>query len=200
MLQKYILVFYFSNNLDALPEWIPDLPLLRALFASHNALTALPDRLLTQPSRLEVLHLPHNRLQALPPPRKPLNIVHLTLQDNALTALPTSFFINTEKYMHSLICSTNIHMNNIIIFLYRMKVLNLSNNRLSELPHLGEGNKNRHTNHNLEKLYLTANCLTDTALDTLAKLTSLRVLHIAYNTLDTLPERYTLQAFIFYNI
>ncbi|CAL7946887.1 unnamed protein product [Xylocopa violacea] len=153
------------NNLDALPEWTPDLPLLRALFASHNALTALPDRLLTQPSRLEVLHLPHNRLQALPPPRKPLNIVHLTLQDNALTALPTSFFSHTEK----------------------MKVLNLSNNRLSELPHLGEGNKNRH-NYSLEKLYLTANCLTDTALDTLAKFTSLRVLHIAYNTLDTLPE------------
>ena len=74
--------------------------------------------------------------------------------------------------------------------IYRMKVLNLSNNRLSELPHLGEGNKNRHANHNLEKLYLTANCLTDTALDTLAKLTSLRVLHIAYNTLDTLPEKY----------
>lgn len=72
--------------------------MLRALFASHNALTALPDRLLTQPSRLEVLHLPHNRLQALPPPRKPLNIVHMTLQDNALTALPTSFFLNTEKY------------------------------------------------------------------------------------------------------
>ncbi|XP_012151095.2 PH domain leucine-rich repeat protein phosphatase [Megachile rotundata] len=154
------------NNLDALPEWTPDLPVLRALFASHNALTALPDRLLTQPSRLEVLHLPHNRLQALPPPRKPLNIVHLTLQDNALTALPTSFFVNTEK----------------------MKVLNLSNNRLSELPPLGEANKNRHSNHSVEKLYLTANCLTDTALDTLAKLTSLRALHIAYNTLDTLPE------------
>ncbi|XP_076653692.1 PH domain leucine-rich repeat protein phosphatase isoform X1 [Halictus rubicundus] len=157
------------NNLDALPEWTPDLPVLRALFASHNALTALPDRLLTQPSRLEVLHLPHNRLQALPPPRKPLNIVHLTLQDNALTVLPTSFFANTEK----------------------MKVLNLSNNRLSELPSMGDGNKSRQSNHSLEKLYLTANCLTDTALDTLAKLTSLRVLHIAYNTLDTLPESCT---------
>ncbi|XP_033323175.2 PH domain leucine-rich repeat protein phosphatase [Megalopta genalis] len=157
------------NNLDALPEWTPDLPVLRALFASHNALTALPDRLLTQPSRLEVLHLPHNRLQALPPPRKPLNIVHLTLQDNALTVLPTSFFTNTEK----------------------MKVLNLSNNRLSELPSMGDGNKNRQGNHSLEKLYLTANCLTDTAVDTLAKLTSLRALHIAYNTLDTLPESCT---------
>lgn len=165
----------------------------------------------------------------------------MTLQDNALTALPTSFFINTEKYANNLISSTqyddiqddvqhilrnniflkikarNININNrnnnifldiyvllkeerkeklvfyfktIIIPFYRMKVLNLSNNRLSELPHFGEGNKNRHNNHSLEKLYLTANCLTDTALDALVKFTSLRVLHIAYNTLDTLSERY----------
>nr|XP_012227057.1 PREDICTED: PH domain leucine-rich repeat protein phosphatase 1 isoform X2 [Linepithema humile] len=154
------------NNLDALPEWTTELPALRALFASHNALTALPDRLLSQPSRLEVLHLPHNRLQALPPPRRPLNIVHLTLQGNMLTTLPTSFFTNTEK----------------------MKVLNLSNNRLSELPYREELGKNHQISHTLEKLYITANCLTDTALDALAKFTSLRVLHIAYNTLDTLPE------------
>ncbi|XP_043480115.1 uncharacterized protein LOC122509876 isoform X2 [Leptopilina heterotoma] len=154
------------NSLDSLPEWTPELPVLRALFASHNALTALPDRLLSQPSRLEVLHLPHNRLQALPPPRRPLNIVHLTLQGNALTALPTSFFVNTEK----------------------MKVLNLSNNRLSELSFSDQGNKNRHISHALEKLYLTGNCLTDTVLDALSKFPSLRVLHMAYNVLDTLPE------------
>ncbi|KAL0117499.1 hypothetical protein PUN28_010372 [Cardiocondyla obscurior] len=154
------------NNLDALPEWTTELPVLRVLFASHNALTALPDRLLSQPSRLEVLHLPHNRLQALPPPRRPLNIVHLTLQGNMLTALPTSFFANTEK----------------------MKVLNLSNNRLSELPYREEAGKSHQGSHTLEKLYVTANCLTDTALDALAKFTSLRILHIAYNTLDTLPE------------
>lgn len=91
------MINYSSNCLDTLPEWIPELPVLRALFASHNDLTALPDRLLSQPSRLEVLHLPHNRLQALPPPRKPLNIVHLTLQGNALTALPSTFFQNTER-------------------------------------------------------------------------------------------------------
>ncbi|XP_072767661.1 PH domain leucine-rich repeat-containing protein phosphatase 2 isoform X1 [Anoplolepis gracilipes] len=154
------------NNLDALPEWTTELPALRVLFASHNALTALPDRLLSQPSRLEVLHLPHNRLQALPPPRRPLNIVHLTLQGNMLTTLPTSFFVNTEK----------------------MKVLNLSNNRLSELPYREEAGKSHQGSHTLEKLYVTANCLTDTALDALAKFTSLRILHIAYNTLDTLPE------------
>ncbi|XP_032674253.1 PH domain leucine-rich repeat-containing protein phosphatase 2 [Odontomachus brunneus] len=154
------------NNLDALPEWTTELPALRVLFASHNTLTALPDRLLSQPSRLEVLHLPHNRLQALPPPRRPLNIVHLTLQGNMLTTLPTSFFANTEK----------------------MKVLNLSNNRLSELPYREEAGRTHQGSHTLEKLYVTANCLTDTALDALAKFTSLRVLHIAYNTLDTLPE------------
>ncbi|KAG8042563.1 hypothetical protein G9C98_005197, partial [Cotesia typhae] len=153
------------NCLDALPEWISDLPVLRALFASHNDLTALPDRLLSQPSRLEVLHLPHNRLQALPPPRKPLNIVHLTLQGNALTALPTTFFQNTE----------------------RLKVLNLSNNRLTELIYSEDTSKNRFV-HALEKLYLTGNCLTDASLDALAKLTSLHVLHLAYNVLDTLPE------------
>ncbi|XP_029178184.1 PH domain leucine-rich repeat-containing protein phosphatase 2 isoform X2 [Nylanderia fulva] len=154
------------NNLDALPEWTTELPALRVLFASHNTLTALPDRLLSQPSRLEVLHLPHNRLQALPPPRRPLNIVHLTLQGNMLTTLPTSFFANTEK----------------------MKVLNLSNNRLSELPYREEAGRSHQGSHTLEKLYVTANCLTDTALDALAKFTSLRILHIAYNTLDTLPE------------
>lgn len=91
-------IYYLpSNNLDILPEWMTELPALRVLFASHNALTALPDKLLSQPSRLEVLHLPHNRLQALPPPRKPLNIVHLTLQGNMLTTLPISFFTNIEK-------------------------------------------------------------------------------------------------------
>ncbi|XP_023246185.1 protein phosphatase PHLPP-like protein [Copidosoma floridanum] len=164
------------NELDSLPEWTPELPVLRALFASHNKLTALPDRLLSQPtaSRLEVLHLPHNRLQALPPPRRQLSLVHLTLQDNALTALPANFFANTLK----------------------MKVLNLSNNRLSELPgvavdgnNVNGGQKARNeAASSLEKIYLTSNSLTNTALDVLAKFSALRVLHLAYNALDTLPE------------
>ncbi|KAL7304086.1 hypothetical protein TKK_0003547 [Trichogramma kaykai] len=168
------------NELDSLPEWTPDLPVLRALFASHNLLTALPDRLLSQQasSRLEVLHLPHNRLQALPPPRRQLGLVHLTLQDNALTALPANFFHNTLK----------------------MKVLNLSNNRLSELPtgYTEPSTTTRIGRHQeacvdrsrscLEKLYLTGNRLSNTALDTLAKFQALRVLHLAYNSIDALPE------------
>lgn len=71
-----------------------------------------------------------------------------------------------------------------------MKVLNLSNNRLSELPYPeNSSSKNQINSHTLEKFYLTGNCLTDTALDALAKLPALRVLHLAYNILDTLPER-----------
>ncbi|XP_046588915.1 PH domain leucine-rich repeat-containing protein phosphatase 2 [Neodiprion lecontei] len=154
------------NSLDSLPDWTPEAPLLRALFASNNALTALPDRLLSQPSRLEVLHLPHNRLQALPPPRRPLNLAHLTLQGNTLTALPENFFHNTT----------------------RLKVLNLSNNRLTELPSVEDSAKTGQGTHCLEKLYVTGNCLTDTALDSLARLPALRVLHAAYNSLDTMPE------------
>lgn len=69
-----------------------------------------------------------------------------------------------------------------------MKVLNLSNNRLTELIYKDDGSKNRNS-HTLEKLYLTGNCLTDTALDGLAKLSALRTLHLAYNVLDTLSER-----------
>lgn len=87
-----------------------------------------------------------------------------------------------------------------------MKVLNLSNNRLSELPYnyaeepgaakagaaSSSGRNNRQEGRSrsaLEKLYLTGNSLTNTALDALAKFGALRVLHLAYNALDTLPER-----------
>lgn len=90
-------MFFNSNLMDALPEWIVDLPLLCALFASHNALTSLPDGLLSHAPRLQVLHLPHNKLQALPPPRLPINLVHMTLQSNAITALPPKFFAHTKK-------------------------------------------------------------------------------------------------------
>ena len=75
------------------------------------------------------------------------------------------------------------------MYFSRMRVLNLSNNRLSELIFSDNGCNNGQICHALEKLYLTGNSLTDAALDSLSKLTSLRVLHIAYNVLDTLPER-----------
>lgn len=121
------------------------------------------------------------------------------------------FAYNTSTYTTStsLLFSLALHDNdNIILYIYkpcfscslilcRMKVLNLSNNRLSELPNNNNNNgtddvrqqKNRKNNSSsLEKLYLTGNSLTNTALDALAKFGSLRVLHLAYNALDIIPE------------
>lgn len=82
-----------------------------------------------------------------------------------------------------------------------MRVLNLSNNRLVKLPYVDsddddfddEVNTSKIVSskrrYSLEKLYLTGNKLTDSSLDALSKFTSLRVLHLAYNVLDTVPER-----------
>ncbi|PNF37973.1 hypothetical protein B7P43_G02364 [Cryptotermes secundus] len=64
----------------------------------------------------------------------------------------------------------------------RMRVLNLSNNRLCELPN------GCHQTHQLEKLYLTANCLADNSLDVLGKFSNLHTLHAAYNSITRLPE------------
>jgi hypothetical protein len=47
-----------------------------------------------------------------------------------------------------------------------------------------------HQDHQLEKLYLTANCLADNSLDVLGRFTNLHTLHAAYNSITTLPERY----------
>ncbi|GLG96070.1 Protein phosphatase PHLPP-like protein [Gryllus bimaculatus] len=68
----------------------------------------------------------------------------------------------------------------------RMRVLNMSNNRLCELPPGPEPSESAH--HQLEKLYLTANCLTDSALEVIGRFANLRILHAAYNCITTLSE------------
>ena len=68
-------------------------------------------------------------------------------------------------------------------------MLNVSNNRLEELP------APQDAECPLDKLYLTANCLGDAALRALAAFRRLRTLHAAYNHLSILPDRcvYTLK-------
>lgn len=62
-------------------------------------------------------------------------------------------------------------------------MLNLSNNRLSRLPPTRGP-----SSHCLERLYLTANCLTDDVADVIIAFRGLKILHIAYNCLTTLPD------------
>lgn len=109
---------------------------------------------------LHTLQLAYNQLQHFPMIQRKLPIQELFLQNNSLSTLPENFF----KYI------------------YNIKVLNLSNNRLCDLPRPDKILQ-------LEKLFLTANCLTDRSLEKLApSLRNLKILHAAYNNFTSLPD------------
>lgn len=149
------------NELESLPEWLSSCNELRSLFASNNLLTTLPDHLFcNEMPFLQTIQLAYNQLQYLPTIQRRLPIQELFLQNNSLASLPDNFF----KYVHNI------------------KVLNLSNNRLCDLPKPTEVLQ-------LEKLYLTANCLIDKSLVKLSPyLRHLKILHAAYNNFTSLPD------------
>ncbi|XP_075214824.1 PH domain leucine-rich repeat protein phosphatase isoform X2 [Lycorma delicatula] len=147
------------NELEVLPEWIAGCQHLRTLFASHNKLTGLPDHLFcNELSCLQTLQLSFNKLSSLPAVIRHIPLQQLFLQNNRITALPEHFFLASS----------------------RMRVLNMTNNCLTQLPTtVGD-------NHQLERLYLTLNSLNDITI--LAKFTNLRTLHVAYNNVSNLPD------------
>lgn len=149
------------NELESLPEWLSGCRELRSLFASNNNLKFLPDHLFcNEMPYLHTVQLAYNQLQHLPMIQRRLPIQELFLQNNSLSVLPDNFF----KYVSSI------------------KVLNLSNNRLCELPKPDKVLR-------LEKLFLTANCLTDKSLERVSQyLRNLKILHAAYNNFTSLPE------------
>ncbi|CAG9771979.1 unnamed protein product [Ceutorhynchus assimilis] len=149
------------NDLQTLPDWLSGCSELRSLFASNNAIATLPDHLFcNEMPLLQTVQLAYNRLQSLPMIQRCLPVQEMFLQNNSLSSLPDNFF----KFVRSI------------------RVLNVSNNRLVDLPKPEEVLV-------LEKLFLTANCLIDTSLDRVAAyLKNLKILHIAYNNLTSLPE------------
>ncbi|XP_066246377.1 protein phosphatase PHLPP-like protein isoform X4 [Euwallacea similis] len=149
------------NELQTLPDWLSGCSELRCLFASNNALTSLPDHMFcNEMPFLQTVQLAYNQLQYLPMIQRRLPIQDLFLQNNSLSGLPENFF----KFVRTI------------------KVLNVSNNRLVDLPKPDEV-------LTLEKFYLTANCLIDKSLEKLAPyLRSIKIFHIAYNNLTSLPE------------
>ncbi|CAH0725872.1 unnamed protein product, partial [Brenthis ino] len=151
------------NKLSSLPQWLSGCSDLTKLYASNNKLTSLPEHLFcSELSSLSHLHLAHNKITNFPSmPRLRSPLKELLLHDNCIQALPENFFS---------ICD-------------RLCVLNLSNNRLSRLPRVRGASP-----HCLERLYLTANCLTDEVIDVIITFRGLKVLHIAYNCLTSLPE------------
>lgn len=149
------------NELESLPDWLSGCSELRSLFASNNMLSSLPDHLFcNEMPFLQTLQLAYNNIQYLPAIQRRLLLQDLFLQNNSLSTLPENFFK----------------------FVKNIKVLNLSNNRLCDLPKPDEVLQ-------LEKLFITANCLVDRSLEKLCPyLRNLKTLHAAYNSFTALPE------------
>ncbi|CAB3231001.1 unnamed protein product [Arctia plantaginis] len=151
------------NKLTSLPQWLSGCSDLTTLHASNNQLTSLPEHLFcSELSSLSSLHLAHNKISCIPSmPRLRAPLRELLLHNNCIQSLPENFFS---------VCD-------------RLCVLNLTNNRLSRLP-----NARGPSSHCLERLYLTANCLTDEVADVVIAFRGLKILHMAYNCLTILPE------------
>ncbi|XP_073988528.1 PH domain leucine-rich repeat protein phosphatase isoform X3 [Rhodnius prolixus] len=147
------------NKLTSLPDWLGACHHLRTLFASHNQLVSLPDHLFcSELSCLQTLQLSFNSLKSLPQVIRHIPLQQLFLQSNNISTLPDHFFLATS----------------------RLRILNLSKNNLGELPtSISDG-------HQLERLYLTCNQLSD--IHILTRFTNLRVLHVAYNLCNQLPN------------
>ncbi|XP_041976425.1 protein phosphatase PHLPP-like protein isoform X2 [Aricia agestis] len=151
------------NRLTALPQWLSGCSDLTKLYACNNQLASLPDHLFcSELSSLSHLHLAHNKISNFPSmPRLRSPLKELLLHDNCIQQLPENFFS---------VCD-------------RLHILNLANNRLSRLPRVRGASP-----HNLERLYLTANCLMDDAIDVIITFRGLKILHMAYNCLTNLPD------------
>lgn len=150
------------NKLTEIPEWLNSCQQLRTLYANNNNISNLPDNLFqNENGMLYTIQLACNRLVRLPPmTKKILPLQELYINGNQLEELPEFFFTACENLI----------------------LLNVSSNKLNFLP-IVDGNRSQ-----LERLYATNNCLTDRVLDALINLTSLRILHLAYNRLTALPE------------
>lgn len=153
------------NRLCTLPDWTATCDHLQHLFASNNQLDALPDHLfMHEKSALHTLQLEYNSLRCLPPmpAQRRLPLQELFLQNNLIDDLPEHFFAACPHLI----------------------VLNVSSNNLQTLPIA----MTDASTTNIERLYATSNYLTDRVLDTLTQLTSLKIIHAAYNRLTTFPE------------
>ncbi|XP_072278632.1 PH domain leucine-rich repeat-containing protein phosphatase 2 [Pyxicephalus adspersus] len=149
------------NCLASVPEWVCEAKKLEALDLSWNAIAELPLRIMGS-SSLRRLLLGHNQLKSLPCPMESVPLETLDVQHNMLRHLPDSLF--------------TIALN--------LRFLNASANILESLPSMFSGEE---SGTRLQAFYLTNNQLTDQYVPFLTIHANLRVLHLAYNQLETFP-------------
>ncbi|XP_059737095.1 PH domain leucine-rich repeat-containing protein phosphatase 1 isoform X2 [Bos taurus] len=147
---------------------------LKALYASSNELVQLdvcpvPNYLsymdvssLFCNSSLRKLLAGHNRMARLPESLERTSVEVLDVQHNQLLELPPSLLMKADS----------------------LRFLNASANKLETLP---PATLSEETNSILQELYLTNNNLTDKCVSLLTGHPHLKVLHMAYNRLQSFP-------------
>ncbi|XP_061256358.1 PH domain leucine-rich repeat-containing protein phosphatase 1 isoform X2 [Bos javanicus] len=147
---------------------------LKALYASSNELVQLdvcpvPNYLsymdvssLFCNSSLRKLLAGHNRMARLPESLERTSVEVLDVQHNQLLELPPSLLMKADS----------------------LRFLNASANKLETLP---PATLSEETNSILQELYLTNNNLTDKCVPLLTGHPHLKVLHMAYNRLQSFP-------------
>uniref|UniRef100_UPI003AAC9F4D PH domain leucine-rich repeat-containing protein phosphatase 1-like n=1 Tax=Centroberyx gerrardi TaxID=166262 RepID=UPI003AAC9F4D len=147
------------NKLDCVPDWVCESSRLEVLDINHNCVTELPIRLLCSGS-LRKLLVGWNGLHRLADRLERSQLEVLDVQHNHLTELPHNLFIKAQS----------------------LRYLNASANKLESLPPASLSDESFSS---LEELYVTNNSLTDKCVPLLTGHGHLRVLHLAYNQLQT---------------
>ncbi|XP_053101074.1 PH domain leucine-rich repeat-containing protein phosphatase 1 [Hemicordylus capensis] len=149
------------NHLESLPDWVCDSRKLEVLDIGHNQIRELPARLFCNIS-LRKLLAGHNQLARLPERIERTHVEFLDMQHNLLTELPSNLLLKADS----------------------LRYLNASANKLEMLP---PATLSEETHSILQELYLTNNHLTDKCVPLLTGHLHLKILHMAYNRLQSFP-------------
>ncbi|KAI5280085.1 Ph Domain Leucine-Rich Repeat-Containing Protein Phosphatase 1 [Manis pentadactyla] len=149
------------NCLENVPEWVCESRKLEVLDIGHNQICELPACLFCN-SSLRKLLAGHNLLTRLPERLEKTSLEVLDVQHNQLLELPPTLLMKADS----------------------LRFLNASANKLETLP---PATLSEETNSILQELYLTKNNLTDKCVPLLTGHPHLKILHMAYNRLQSFP-------------
>uniref|UniRef100_A0A8C5KI92 protein-serine/threonine phosphatase n=1 Tax=Jaculus jaculus TaxID=51337 RepID=A0A8C5KI92_JACJA len=149
------------NCLENVPEWVCESRKLEVLDIGHNQICELPARLLCN-SSLRKLLAGHNQLARLPDRLQRTAVEVVDVQHNQLAELPACLFLKADS----------------------LRFLNASANKLETLP---PATLSEESSSVLQELYLTNNRLTDKCVPLLTGHPHLKILHMAYNRLQSFP-------------
>ncbi|XP_062854536.1 leucine-rich repeat-containing protein 47 [Trichomycterus rosablanca] len=124
------------NNITSAPKTIGELKSLKVLDLSVNNLQNLPEEICCL-NELTTLNVSCNKISALPGGlNRCTKLSSINVCKNALSFLPDDLFSPSLELLNTIIASENCidHLNPDIHNLPALKVLDMSNNKLSEIP------------------------------------------------------------------